>query len=148
MKGVKQTTTEIITIEEAIYDYKQAYEDYQETITKANKFLENDKDVIKAILNTYFPASEVDVKGTEITLTYGYDRPFLTKNFKPNIVRFVFANLPENCDFASADYFSEDNSVRFGSGAIDAYKYFSEDCPNKELSEYILKNHMNFGISW
>ena len=73
---------------------------------------------------------------------------FLTKKFKPNIVRFVFANLPEDCDFAFADYFGEDNSVRFGSGAIDAYKYFSEDCPNKELSEYILKNHMNFGISW
>ena len=85
MKGVKQTTTEIITIEEAIYDYKQAYEDYQETITKANKSLENDKDVIKAILRTYFPTAEVDVTGTVITLTYGYDRPFLTKNFKENL---------------------------------------------------------------
>ena len=30
MKGVKQTTTEIITIEEAIHDYKQSYKDYQE----------------------------------------------------------------------------------------------------------------------
>lgn len=85
MKGVKQTTTEIITIEEAIHDYKQSYKDYQETITKANKFLENDKDVIKTILRTYFPASEVDVNGTVITLTYGYDRPFLTKNFKENL---------------------------------------------------------------
>lgn len=85
MKGVKQTTTEIITIEEAIHDYKQAYEDYQETITKANKFLENDKDVIKAILMAYFPASEVDVNGTAITLTYGYDRPFLTKSVKENL---------------------------------------------------------------
>lgn len=85
MKGVKQTTTEIITIEEAIYDYKQAYEDYQETITKANKSLENDKDVIKAILRTYFPAAEVDITGTVITLTYGYDRPFLTKNFNENL---------------------------------------------------------------
>ena len=27
MKGVKQTTTEIITIEEAIHDYKQSYKD-------------------------------------------------------------------------------------------------------------------------
>lgn len=85
MKGVKQTTTEIITIEEAIHDYKQAYEDYKETITKANKFLENDKDVIKAILMTYFPASEVDVNGKSITLTYGYDRPFLTKKFKEDL---------------------------------------------------------------
>ena len=85
IKGIKQTTTEIITIEEAIHDYKQAYKDYTKTITKANKFLQNDIDVLKAILQPYFPASEVDVTGKSITLTYEYDRPFLTKNFKENL---------------------------------------------------------------
>lgn len=70
MKAVKkETTTEIITIEEAIYDYKRAYKDYKETIQKANKYLQNDKDVIKGILKTYYKEWEIQVLGDEIILT-------------------------------------------------------------------------------
>ncbi len=73
---------------------------------------------------------------------------FLKRNFKPYMVSFNFANMPEESDFKSAAYFAEDQSVRFGSGAMDAYQYFSEECQNKELSEYITKDHMNFKVLW
>lgn len=143
---------------------KQGFTETYLTIKDAIRSLSSNKE-IQSLLNTFDEANIIlsMIKETKIidgNQSLGNGDPknilhycksatiFLTKNFKPNIVRFVFANLPENCDFAFADYFGEDNSVRFGSGAIDAYKYFSEDCPNKELSKYILKNHMNFGISW
>lgn len=85
MKGIKQTTTEIITIEEAIHDYKQAYKDYTKTITNANKFLQNDIDVIKTILGAYFPNSHITVTGNTITITYTHNKPIFTNELKEQL---------------------------------------------------------------
>ena len=67
----KTIETEIISLEEAIHDYKEAYNDYTTTIRRANKFYKNDCDVVEAILYQYFPgAKDITVKGGVITILY------------------------------------------------------------------------------
>ena len=59
---------EIITIEEALYDYKEAYNDYMNNMKKTEKFLQNDKDVLTGILSLYFKDFEISIRDSSIIL--------------------------------------------------------------------------------
>lgn len=82
MTSIKTTTTEIITIEEAIHDYKQAYDDYEQTIEKANKYYTHDKEVLTAQLEAYFKHVH------HITIIGNTARIFYT-SYKPDILEII-----------------------------------------------------------
>ena len=73
---------------------------------------------------------------------------FLNRQFKPYLITFNFANMAADDDFRSAKYYGSDKSIRFGSGAMSALEYFTNKCTNKELSEYIVSNHIELEILW
>ena len=71
----KTSNIEPIPIEEAIYDYTQAYKDYKKLIQQANKYIQSDKEVLTAILKHYLPECNIKIIGEQIILTYnGEDR--------------------------------------------------------------------------
>lgn len=73
---------------------------------------------------------------------------FLNRNFKPENISFIFANMSHDNDFRSASYFASDKSVRFGSGAMSALEYFTDECENRELADFIISKHFEFEVVW
>ena len=73
---------------------------------------------------------------------------FLDSSFKGSTATFTFANMPDNSEFKFGQWFSQDNSFRIGSGAKDAYAYFENECPNRELADFITSKITPCRVLW
>lgn len=57
-------------LEEVIFDYQQAREDYLKKVEEAKNFFKTDRQVFESILRIHFNASEVYVSDNEVKLIY------------------------------------------------------------------------------